>query len=172
MVAPVQVAVGDREQVTDLAVRVVDDGVEDRHLAQAHVVIAPGQGDKVHLLVQVDPQLAHARPERPVAHHRRRHYVPAGGAGDHVRGYLAIGQGPGREVPQRPLARDRLVDTGGLGPAAADGAKERRVGGVDQAAGDLQRAALEKFKRGPLAVGEIGFPGACPLSHAIRSRSR
>jgi hypothetical protein len=99
VVTPVQVAVNDREQVADLAVGVVDHGVEDRHVAQPGVVLAAGQGDQVHLLVQVDPQLAHPGAERAVAHHRRRHDVPAGGAGDHVRGHLAPGQGAVREVP-------------------------------------------------------------------------
>jgi S-formylglutathione hydrolase FrmB len=41
MVAPVQVPVGDREQVPDLAVGVVDHRVEDRHLAQPGVIGAP-----------------------------------------------------------------------------------------------------------------------------------
>src|SRR5262249_11826597 len=49
--------------------------------------------------------------------------------------------------------------------AALNGAKERRVGGVDQAARDLQRAALEELKRGPLTVGDVGLPGEGPLSH-------
>ena len=48
MVTAVQVAVGDREQVPDLAVRVVDDRVEHRHLPQPPVVAAAGEGDVVH----------------------------------------------------------------------------------------------------------------------------
>jgi hypothetical protein len=99
VVAAVQVTVGDREEMADLAIGVVDDGVENRHLAQPGVVVTTREGDQVHLLVQVNPQLAHAGAERPVAHHRWRDNVPPGGAGDQVRGHLAACQGPGGEVP-------------------------------------------------------------------------
>ena len=111
MVDPVHVPGRGRQQVAALAVGVVDDGVEDRHPAQVGVVAA-GQHGQVDLLVDVDPQLAHAGPERPVAEDRRRHDVPAGGGADLVRGDLAVGQRAVGEVPQRPLARDGLVDAG------------------------------------------------------------
>ena len=66
------------QQVAALAVGVVDDGVEDRHPAQVRVVAA-GELGQVDGLVDVDPQLAHARAERALAHHGGRHDVPAGG---------------------------------------------------------------------------------------------
>jgi S-formylglutathione hydrolase FrmB len=99
MVAPVQVPVRDGEQVPDLAVRVVDHGVEHRHLAQPRVVGAPCERDQVDGRIRLDPQLAHARPVRPVPHHGRRHDVPPGGSRYGVGGHLAPRQGPGGKVP-------------------------------------------------------------------------
>ncbi len=110
VVAAVQVAVGDGQEMADLPVGVVDHRVEDRHFPQRLVVGAAGERDQVDGLVEVDPELAHARAERAVAHDRGGHEVPAGRPGDDVGGDLAAGQGAVREVPERPLPRDRLVD--------------------------------------------------------------
>jgi hypothetical protein len=55
VIAAVQVAVGDRQQVADLPVSVVHHGVEHGHLAQPGVIAAAGQRDQVHLGVHVDP---------------------------------------------------------------------------------------------------------------------
>ena len=58
----------------------------------------------------LDPLLAHAGAEGPVAQHRARHQVPAGRDADQVGGHLARGEGAVREVPQRAFPGDGLVD--------------------------------------------------------------
>ena len=110
VVTAVQMPVGDRQQVTDLPVGVVHHRVEHGHVAQARVVGAAGQRDQVHVGVVVNPQLAHAGAERPVPHDRRRDHVPAGRTRHHVGRDLPAGERAHREVPQRALPRDRLVD--------------------------------------------------------------
>ena len=97
------------QQVAALAVGVVDHGVEERHPPQLRA-IAAHQPLEVDALVDVDPQLDHAGAERAVAHHGRRHDVPAGGLRHLVGRELAAGQRAVREVPERTLAADRLVD--------------------------------------------------------------
>ena len=74
VVDAVHVAVGRREQVAALAVGVVDHRVEHGHPAQGgrSARISRRQVDG---LVDVDPQLHHARAERAVPQHRRRHHV-------------------------------------------------------------------------------------------------
>jgi hypothetical protein len=155
MVASVQVAVGNREQVTDLAVGVVDHRVEGGHLAQPGVVRAAGQGHQVNPVVNLDPQLAHARAERAVPHYRRRDDIPSAGPRDHVGRHLAPGKGPGREVPERALPGHRLVDARRLGPAPLDGAVQGGIRRVNQAPLHLERAALEELERGALRVGDL-----------------
>ena len=104
--------VGAGQQVAALAVGVVDHGVEDRHPAQVRVVAA-GQLGQVDRLVDVDPQLAHAR--RRTA---RRACTVGGTTSQPLASLtryaadLAPGQRPVREVPQRALAAHRLVDAG------------------------------------------------------------
>jgi hypothetical protein len=102
----------DRQQVADLAVRVVDHGVEHGHVPEHLVIGAPRQGHQVRLGVGVDPQLAHARAERAIPVHGRRDQVPARRPGHRVRGHFPAGQGALWEIPQGPLARDRLVHAG------------------------------------------------------------
>ena len=181
--------VGDRQQMTDLAVGVVHHRVEHGHVPQARVVGAAGQRDQVHVGVVVDPQLAHARPERPVPHDRRRDHVPAGRARYHIGRDLPAGQRAHREVPQRALPRDRLVDAGDLTrqpargrrdagrplvplgsrhPAvAADSAVKRGVGRVHQPSLDLQLPAREQVESGLLAVLIVGR-GPLRLKHGWR----
>jgi hypothetical protein len=55
MVTAVQVSVGHRKQVADLAVGIVHHGVEHRHVPQPGVVGAAGQRDEVDARVVVDP---------------------------------------------------------------------------------------------------------------------
>ena len=166
VVAAVQVAVGDGEQVTDLPVGVVDHRVEDRHLPQRLVVRAAGKRDQVDALVQVDPQLAHAGAERPVAHDRRRDKVPAGRPADDVGRDLPAGQGAAREIPQRALARDRLVHAVRYRAVRPDRAEQRRVRGVDQAALHGERAARQQFERLPFPFGQVvGVAGHRVVRH-------
>ena len=83
-------------------------------------------------------------PERPVAAAGRRHDVPAGRLGDHVRRDLALGQGAVREVPQRPLPRDRLVDAR---RRSVDLADEGRVGRGHQPAVQGRARPVEQAPR-------------------------
>ncbi len=173
-VEPVRV---DRQQVADLAVRVVDHGVEHGHVPE-HLVVRPaGQGHQVHAGVRLDPQLAHARAERAVAVHGRRHQVPAGGPGHRVGGYLPAGQRAVWEIPQRPLPRDRLVHTGRLGRTVPDRAVQRGVRGDDQASFDFQFSLAEQFQRAGVVIrGLLGtargtWPGQ-PASGGLFSHWR
>ena len=61
-------------------------------------------------------------PGRAIAQDGRRDDAPAGRLRDEERGDLAVRQGPVREVPERSLEGDRLVDDGGdrWCPAPAD----------------------------------------------------
>ena len=134
------VAVGHGEHVPALAVRVVHDDVEHGHpperrrvlVHQGHRpvllvdrlehgqprralgvgVLGRHQVDRVLLRVDVLPPLEHAASERSVAHPRRRDDTPAERLGHQVRRDLTVGEGAVREVPQRPLALDGLVDDG------------------------------------------------------------
>src|SRR6185312_10799428 len=90
--------------------------------------------------------LAHAGAERAVAHDCGRYEVPAGRAGDHVGGDLTARERAVWEVPQRPLPRDRLVNAVRLGAVGLNGAKQRRVGGVDQTAFYGEGAAFEQLQ--------------------------
>ena len=146
VIAAEQMAAARRQQVPDFPVGVVHDRIEDRQVTQAGVVAAAREVDQVHLRVDVDPELAHARAVGTVAHHRRRHHVPPGRAGDDVGGDLPPGQRPGREVPQRALPRDRLVDARGLVVTRADRAVPGLVGRLDQPAQDLQAALLQQLQ--------------------------
>src|SRR5436305_4662261 len=64
-----------RQQVPTLAVRVVDDRVEDRHPAE-RVDVTAREHAEAERLVDVDPELTHAGAEPPVAQYRRRHDAP------------------------------------------------------------------------------------------------
>ena len=74
-------AVRRRQQVSALAVAVVDQGVEDRDPPQRSVV-ALHQGDEVNTLVDVHPDLHHAGTDRAIAPDRRRDDRPPQGLGD------------------------------------------------------------------------------------------
>jgi hypothetical protein len=87
---------------------------------------------------------------RAVPEHRRRDDGPTDGLGGEVRGDLAVGQRSDREVIERPLPADRLVDGRGgeirlrVGAAFRDLAQEGRVRGVDEAPGDLHLAVAQE----------------------------
>ena len=127
------------QDVAALAVGVVDQHVEDRQPPQGrHVGVdhrdrpvvgvqplhargtSPRSGTSDEgtrstscagrLLVGVDPGLERARAERPVGEHGHRHAVEPADPGHLVRGHLPVAEGAVREVPQRPLPLDRLVD--------------------------------------------------------------
>ncbi len=163
-------AVGARQQVAALAVGVVDHGGEQRYPAQRRAVVvcqdpvgavgelhgqhrAPLLGvlgtqilENGHGAGQVgvlDPLLDHAAAERAVAIHRARHDAPAGRLAHRVGRELARREGAVREVVQRPLPRDRLVDAGHAGAVQLDAAVERRVGGLGEPALDGELSLAE-----------------------------
>jgi len=165
VVAAVQVAVGDRQQVADLPVRVVDDRVEDGQVAQRLMIGSAGEGDEVDGVVDVNPELAHAGAERPLAHYRRRHEIPAGGPADEVGRHLAASQRAGREIPERAFPRHRLVYAVGRRPGTFYGAEERHVRRADDAALDRELAALEQLERLSLPVRKLRIPGRGVVRH-------
>jgi len=152
VVAAVDVAVAGRQQVPDLAVGVVDDGVEHRHPPDRRVV-RPRQRHQVDVRVGLHPQLHHAGPVGAVAVHGGRHDVPAHRLRHRVRGDLAPGQGAVREVPQRALARHRLVHAGGGEVLPLDRAVQRGVGRLDEPPLHGEAALGEQ------PFGEIGVAG-------------
>ena len=173
VVAAIQVSVGHGQQVTDLPVSIVHHGVEHGHLAKAWVIGAARQGNQVRVGVVIDPQLAHAGPERPVAHDRGRDHIPAGRARYRVGRDLPARQRARGEIPERPLACDRLVHAGdsvirgddppqtppAYGgairppvPPRPDRAVQRRIGRINQASLDLKLPADEQVERRLLAV--------------------
>lgn len=68
--------VGADEEVAGLAVRIVDDGVEEGDPAEARVG-GPDELDDVGVVANLDPQLDHAWAGGPVAEDGRRDDVPA-----------------------------------------------------------------------------------------------
>src|ERR1035437_1178605 len=66
----------ERQQMSTLAIGVVEDGVEDRDSTQFWQV-ETGQLHDVDGRIDFPPQLHHSGPERTVAHDRRRDYVAA-----------------------------------------------------------------------------------------------
>ena len=165
MVAAVQVAVGDRQQVADLPVGVVDDRVEDRHLAQpawslrrASATRSTSGSRSIHSWHMPGPN----GPSRMTVGGTK--FQPAR-PGHRVGGDLPARQGPGREVPQRPLTRDRLVHAVRLGARALDRAEQGRVGRVDEAALYRQRAALEQLERLAFAVRDVQAGGRGIIRH-------
>ena len=111
VVDPVDVATDGWQQMAALAVGVVHHRVEYGEPAQPGVV-AVQQRQQIGVLVDVDPDLTGAGPERTVAHDGERHDVPAGGFGDEVGADLAAGERAIGKVPERPFAGDRLVHAG------------------------------------------------------------
>jgi hypothetical protein len=178
-----------QQDVPALAVGVVGDRVEDRDAPKLVVVgvdeddlvtVAvvglqhgpPSLGDRSwgndvdHAVVRIvlDPQLAHALAERPVAQNRGWHKVPAGGGREEVRRHLAACEAAVGEVPQWALTPDRLVDPGDRDAIQADRAVEGRVGRRHQPALDLDPTTLEQLT-GVGAVWEevhVGQSGSGP----------
>ena len=161
VVAAVQPAVADRQQVADLAVGVVDHRVEHRHVAQRLVIRSCGT----------------ARPGPPPASasiHSWHMPGPNGPSRYTVGGtrsqpaardtaYAATSRPasvPMREVPQRPLPRHRLVHAGRLGAAAPDRAVQGRVGRDDQPPLHLQLALARAARARPR--GHPAGPGLRP----------
>ena len=111
----------------------------------------------VHVLARLHPELQHPGAEGALrAEDRRRHDLPACGLRDGMRGDLAVRERRLREVPQRPLAADRLVDgSRGDRPAAGDVAgdpdQQRRVRRLDEPAHDLEVPLVQEAER------EIGW---------------
>ena len=128
-----------RQQVTALAVGVVDDGVQHDHALEVRV-LGTNEQTEVHRLVDVDPQLAHARSEGSVPHDGRWHESPAGRLGDDVRRDLASRQRSLGEVPQRPLPRDRLVHAHRGDTVEGRHTEQRGVARVDQPPLDVELA--------------------------------
>ncbi len=160
MIDAEDVAVGQGQEVADLAIRVVYDGIENGHPAQAGVV-ADDHLDQVHAIVGTDPLLDHPRPERPLTEHRGRDDAPAAGLGDQERGDLATGQGPDGEVEERALGNGRLVD--GVKRLAQvrvmDEDDEGLVRRAGQAPEDLERAIAERRQGRGIRPSQIGGRG-------------
>ena len=143
VVDAVHVAVGHRDDVAALAVGVVHDRVEHRHPAQGRVVAAH-ERRQVDVVVAVDPELHHARAERALAQHGRRHDPPAGRLRDQEGRDLAAGERAVGEVPERPLPRHRLVD------ALAD--ERRRSGSCRRGSRCWRRASGPRGRSRPRAA--------------------
>ena len=88
--------------------------------------------------VDVDPHLKGPGAERPVGKHRDRHAIEAADPGHLVRGHLPEAEGAVREIPERTLSLQRLVDAlDGLTVYCQLG-QEGSVRRLQQAAGNLQ----------------------------------
>jgi hypothetical protein len=172
MVDAVDAAVGSGQDMATLAVGVVEQDVEHRQPPQlrrvrvhqqrrvAEPVVGaqhptPPAGDVLHahhvhqrsLVLDLYPQLHHSGAERSGPQHRRRYLGPSGGLRDQVGRHLPVGERAVREVPQRPLAADGLVHAARLDAATADRAEQGGVGGVDDAAGDLDPPGAQQRQR-------------------------
>ncbi len=144
----------DRQDVTALAVSVVDGRIEDRHPPQAWVVLVD-PADDVDRLVGLDERLDHPVAERTVAQHGGRDDVPAARLGDEVGGDLAAGQRPIGEVVELPLPDGRLMDRledswrltrVGAGKRHRD--EQRVVARPDDATDDLDLPVAEDLQGG------------------------
>ena len=98
VIASVQVPVGDREQVTDLAVRVVDDGVERRDATEVVGVVVL-QGEVVLSAVVLDEQLHRPDPFWSVTQDGRRDRRPPQRPSHFIRCDLAVAERALGEVP-------------------------------------------------------------------------
>jgi hypothetical protein len=88
--------------------------------------------------VDVDPHLKGPGAERPVGKHRDRHAIEAPDPGHLVRGHLPEAEGAVREIPERTLSLQWLVDAlDGLTVYCQLG-QEGSVRRLQQAAGNLQ----------------------------------
>ena len=144
MIDAEDMAIGQRQDVADLAIGVVDDGIEDGHRSQPGVV-GDDHLDSVGGFVGVDPLLDHALAEWAVAEDGRRNDAPAHRLRDEKGGDLPAGQGAGREVEQRALGDGGLVDgvEGFAESGVVDEDDERLVRRAGQAPEDLERAVVE-----------------------------
>jgi hypothetical protein len=128
------------------------DAVEDVEVPGRHHALGH-ERDRRLLLVRLLPALHHARAVRPVAQPGLGDDVPAQRLRDDVRRELAVGEGAVREVPERPLPRDGLVDHAD----AVDLADEGGVRGghdpavQDQLAGRTRHDRHGSRRRNPLA---------------------
>jgi hypothetical protein len=180
MVHAEDVAVTEQD-VPALTVGVVDQHVEHRQHSQTRMVgvhhrhrrlvrvealdhVEPtGLGqqsrrDQVHQLLVVgvsgvDPDLERTDPHRSVGQHGHRHHVESADPGHLIGRNLAETQGAGREVPQRALALDRLVDAVDLLVLGLQLAQERRVGRLHQPAHQLQLAVAQDGRQGRVRAG-------------------
>ncbi len=103
----------------------------------------------------VDPQLAGRRGR--AARRAARSAAPDPSRSPGTTRYaddLTAGERAVREVPQRPLAADRLVDAAGGHPVQGEDAAQRGVGGVDQPALELQLAVAQQPQRVASSSGE------------------
>ena len=177
VVDAVDVAARDRQQVAGLAIRVVDRRVEHRDRPQA-LVLVDHEPHRVDGRVDLDPQLDHALAERAVAEHGRRDDAPAAGLRHRERRDLAPGERPVREVVQRPLAHDRLVDARrdevGLrvGAAARREAQQGVVRRRPQAAHDRQLALGQQLERDGLGQDRHRQAEIVDRARCLRRRPR
>ena len=171
------------EDVPALAVRVVDDAVEDGHADQCgdagvrqhhgapvavlrvqHLPPAVGHppgsndGDLVPGAVLVDPELAHPGAAGSVLPpHGRRNQVPPERLGHLEGGQLTARQRPVGEVPQRTLPRHRLEDTPNAAAVlGSDDAAQRRVGRVTKPPLDLELALAQQWAQRRVAQPHRG----------------
>ena len=143
---------GAGENVTSLAISIVDQDVEDGqqpevsnigvdHRHWAIIRIKTFQGCKPAMvgygrtrnkinelvggrLVDVDPDLKRPEPERTVGKHRDRHAIEAPDPGHLVRGHLPEAERAVREIPERTLSLQRLVDALDRLPSTVSSAKK------------------------------------------------
>ena len=172
VVDAVHVAVRERQEVADLAVGVVDDGIEDGHPPEARI-IADDELDPVDRIVGMDPLLDHALAERSVPQDRRWHDRPTHGLGDEERRDFPAGERADREVEERSLCDRGLVD--GMERLRqvrmVNQHDERLVGGSGQAAEDLERAVAEG-RQGSLRRPTAARAPAAPAGAGVGADDR
>jgi len=182
---------GAPEDVASLAIGIVDQDVEDGeqpqvsyigvdHRDRAIIRIKAFHGGEPALfryrrawnkinelvgrrLVDIYPHLNGARPERAVGQHRDRHAVEAADPGHLVRGHLSEAESTVREVPERPLSLQRLVDAFDGFPIGLQLGQEGGVRRLQQTAGDLKFGS-------PQLCGQcgVGRPNVTVLAQATK----
>jgi len=138
----VEVATRHRQEMAALAIRVVDDRVEDRDLSKS-LVVAHDHPDDVDLRIDVDPALDHPVAEWTLAEQCRRHDAPAHRLRDQVGRDLAARQRADREVEERLLTPRRFPYREEI-LAGSDADDHRVVRGSAEPSDDLQLPVAER----------------------------
>ena len=190
---------GAGENVASLAIGIVDQDVEDgeqpevsnigvdhRHWAIVRIKAFHGRKPAVFghgrawnkinelvggRLVDVDPHLKRPGPERPVGQHRDRHAVEAADPGHLVRGHLPEAEGAVREVPERTLSLQRLVDAFDGFAVHLQLGQEGGVRRLQQAAGDLQFGLPQLYRQCGMWRPSVTLLARRPRSSAVKAES-